>query len=75
MAGIFNRKQAGPEWMLPYQHVPGLLHINLQSLVLASILILSDWFSLSPSHETKSATSALRRVESHVFWGRGSLEM
>lgn len=20
MAGIFNRKQAGPEWMLPYQY-------------------------------------------------------
>lgn len=58
-AGIFNRKQAGPERMLPYQYVPGR---NLQSLFLESILILPDWLSVSPGHETKSATAALRRV-------------
>lgn len=66
MAGTFNRGQAGPEWMLPYQYVqgrvPGLHHRNLKSLFLVSILILSDWLSFSPSHVTKSATSALKRV-------------
>lgn len=54
MAGTFNRKQAGPEWTLPYQYVhgkvPGLHHRNLKSLFLVSILILSDWLSFSPSH-------------------------
>lgn len=65
VAGIFNRKQAEPEWTLPYQYVkgtvPGLHHRKPEES--ASGLYFDPFrtgLSLSPSHVTKSATSALR---------------